>query len=87
VARSCTGFEQADQSVRLDELAVTPGTRLTERETILDGIGRTIQVSMPGRHVPPAPGPAAEGITAVAIPYFQWDNRGPGAMRVWVPDR
>jgi hypothetical protein len=28
---------------------------------------------------------AAHGVSAVAIPYFQWDNRGPGAMRVWVP--
>ncbi len=24
-------------------------------------------------------------VSAVAIPYFQWDNRGPGPMRVWVP--
>jgi uncharacterized protein len=80
-------FEQADQSVRLDELAVTAGTQLTEREVTPDGIGRTIQVSMAGRHVPPWPGPAVEGITATAIPYFQWDNRGPGAMRVWIPDR
>jgi DUF1680 family protein len=78
-------FEQADQAVRLDEVAVTPGAQLTEREVTLDGIGRTIAVSMAGRHVPPAPGLAAEEITAVAIPYFQWDNRGPGAMRVWIP--
>lgn len=24
-------------------------------------------------------------VTAVAVPYLAWDNRGPGAMRVWVP--
>jgi hypothetical protein len=24
-------------------------------------------------------------VSAVAIPYFQWDNRGPGPMRVWMP--
>jgi Glycoside hydrolase family 127 C-terminal domain len=24
-------------------------------------------------------------VTLTAIPYFQWDNRGPGAMRVWIP--
>jgi DUF1680 family protein len=23
---------------------------------------------------------------AVAIPHFQWDNRGPGMMRVWIPE-
>lgn len=45
-----------------------------EREVTIDGVGRTVQVSAAGRDV-----------TAVAIPYFQWDNRGPGAMRVWMP--
>jgi DUF1680 family protein len=78
-------FEQADQPVRLDELAVRPGAQLTERDATLDGVGRTVQVSVAAQHAPPGPGPAAEGITAVAIPYFQWDNRGPGAMRVWIP--
>jgi DUF1680 family protein len=24
-------------------------------------------------------------VSAAAIPYFQWDNRGPGPMRVWIP--
>jgi len=71
--------------VRLDEIAIPSGTPLTEREVILDGIGRTFQVCAAARHVPPGAGPAVQGITAVAIPYFQWDNRGPGAMRVWVP--
>jgi uncharacterized protein len=70
-------FEQADQPVRLDELAVAPGTDLTEREVTLDGIGRTVRVSVAAK--------SPEGGTAVAIPYFQWDNRGPGAMRVWIP--
>ena len=78
-------FEQADQPVRLEELAIAPGTQLTEREVILDGIGRTFQVCAAARHVPPGAGAAVQGITAVAIPYFQWDNRGPGAMRVWIP--
>jgi DUF1680 family protein len=96
-------FEQADQAARLDELAVIPGAPLTERTVTLPGIGRTIQVTVPARHIPPGPAPAswpAQGgpgepaapavpgqrvVTAVAIPYFQWDNRGPGAMRVWMP--
>jgi uncharacterized protein len=38
---------------------------------------------------PTAPsGSAAAGgdpITAVAVPYFQWDNRDGRAMRVWMP--
>jgi DUF1680 family protein len=110
-------LEQTDQAARLDELAVldNPGldntgldntgldnTGLTEHAVTLPGIGATIQVTAPGRHVPaePAtalatvPAPAAEGappgeddraLTVTAIPYFQWDNRGPGAMRVWIP--
>ena len=78
-------FEQADQLVRLDELAVRPGTRLSEREVTLDGIGRTIQVSMAARHAPPPAEQPVSRVSAVAIPYFHWDNRGSGAMRVWIP--
>jgi DUF1680 family protein len=59
--------------------------RLTEREVILDGIGRTIQVSAVARRLPPAPQTPVPRVLAAAIPYFQWDNRGPGAMRVWIP--
>jgi DUF1680 family protein len=43
---------------------------------------------MSARHVPPvadAADAAATEVSAVVIPYFQWDNRGPGAMRVWIP--
>jgi DUF1680 family protein len=78
-------FEQADQLVRLDELAARPGTRLAEREATLDGIGQTVQVSVVARHLPPTPEAAVPRVSAVAIPYFQWDNRGPGGMRVWIP--
>ena len=28
------------------------------------------------------PGPP---VTAIAIPYLQWDNRDGGPMRVWIP--
>ena len=69
-------LEQADQAVSLEELAVSAGTPLTERAITVDGVGPTVQVIAAGRHVP---------LPAVAIPYFQWDNRGPGAMRVWIP--
>jgi uncharacterized protein len=80
-------FEQADQAARLNELAVIPAAPLTERTVTLPGIGRTIQVTAPAQHIPRGPAAAAgqQVVTAVAIPYFQWDNRGPGAMRVWIP--
>jgi uncharacterized protein len=83
-------FEQADQSAPLDELAVSPGPPLTERQLTIEGIGRTVQVVTPAWRLPSgteAAGLDNQGpdVSAVAIPYFQWDNRGPGAMRVWVP--
>jgi DUF1680 family protein len=105
-------LEQADQAVRLEELALdleagVPGAPLTEREVIRPAIGRTIQVVAPARHAPQGAAGASSAISqdhenapgrepghqpgpdltvsAVAIPYFQWDNRGPGPMRVWVP--
>jgi uncharacterized protein len=94
-------LEQTDQSARLDELAIAGGAALAEQAVTLPGIGATIAVTAPGRHVPagpalppatsptrlsPAP-PREQGraVTVTAIPYFQWDNRGPGAMRVWIP--
>ena len=108
-------FEQTDQSARLDELAVLPGTPLTEHAVTLPGIGATVQLTAPGRRVPreptaaslathaapaphvspathttpspvpPVPDDRSVTVTVTAIPYFQWDNRGPGAMRVWIP--
>ena len=45
-----------------------------ERSVTLDGVGQTIEITVPS--VPQ---------TAVAIPYFQWDNRDGGPMRVWMP--
>jgi hypothetical protein len=90
-------FEQTDQAAWLDELAVVAGAPLAERAVTLPGIGATIQVTAPGRHVPPRELTAAwtsdqaqsasdgRAVTVTAVPYFQWDNRGPGAMRVWIP--
>ena len=37
---------------------------------------------MPPAVVTGTPGPR---VTAIAIPYFQWDNRDGGPMRVWIP--
>jgi DUF1680 family protein len=75
-------IEQADQpdGVRTDDLAVRAGAMLGERPVTLPGIGRTIEVTAAGVHLP-----AADPVTAVAIPYFQWDNRDGRAMRVWIP--
>ncbi|HWN63519.1 MAG TPA: glycoside hydrolase family 127 protein, partial [Streptosporangiaceae bacterium] len=75
-------FEQADQpaGVPVDDLAVRPGAVLGERPVTLPGIGQTIEVTADGVHLP-----AAAPVTAIAIPYFQWDNRDGHAMRIWIP--
>jgi DUF1680 family protein len=91
-------FEQSDQmdSVAVDDLALEAGGELTARSTTVPGIGETIQVTAPAVVLPPASGhissalPAAADeppapVTAVAVPYFQWDNRDGRAMRVWLP--
>ena len=70
---------------------------LRDREDALPGVGQTVVVEADAVRLPPAssagllysplpdPGLAGEPATAVAIPYFQWDNRAGQAMRVWMP--
>ncbi len=74
-------FEQADQlgGTRLDDLVIQPGGVLGERPVTLDGIGQTIEVTAAVTGMPGTP------VTAIAIPYFQWDNRDGRPMRVWMP--
>jgi len=69
-------FEQADQldDVSMGDLVIEPGGVLGERPVALDGVGQTIEITVTA-------GPR----TAIAIPYFQWDNRDGGPMRVWMP--
>ena len=87
-------FEQADQldGVRMDDLVIAPGGVLGERPVALDGIGQTIEITAEGQlHRSAVTGPAVTGppgsgpVTAIAIPYFQWDNRDGRPMRVWIP--
>lgn len=92
-------FEQADQQAGLEDLALLPagtgGPR--ERQADLPGAGPAVTIeadavlqAAAGSGVPPytsardeiRPGAAA---TATAIPYFLWDNRDDGPMRVWMP--
>lgn len=93
-------LEQADQpDSPLEEVSVDPGSqpRLTEVE--FPEIGRSIMIDMEGT-VPVSVedavgqpyrlyGSTARGPTLAinlrAVPYYQWDNRGPGSMRVWIP--
>jgi uncharacterized protein len=91
-------FEQADQPAgeSIEDLVLDPGD-LPERDADLAGVGPTVTVAVAGESQPPAAGaglpyrtsagtgaPGAPA-TAVAIPYFQWDNRDGRSMRVWMP--
>jgi DUF1680 family protein len=38
-----------------------------------------------GRAGAPAPDELGESVGLTAVPYYTWGNRGPGAMRIWVP--
>ena len=71
-------FEQADQRPSGSTSSPSAGLMpLAERDGHgLDGVGATIQDR---RRPPPRRGPGPPGnVPAIAIPYFQWDNRGPG---------
>ena len=91
-------FEQVDQpgGASVEDLALGPGG-LTERDVTLPSVGSTVVVRAEAAILPPVsdgglpyrsgPGAGAVGVpaAAVAIPYFQWDNRDGRAMRVWMP--
>jgi DUF1680 family protein len=90
-------FEQADQHAGLsvEDLALRTGG-LADRPGTLSGVGRTVMIESSAVQLPPA---TADGMpysgqqddtggrpaAAVALPYFQWDNRDGRAMRVWMP--
>jgi hypothetical protein len=93
-------LEQADQpaGAGLEDLALIPGG-LREIPATVPGVGETVLIEAgaaaateasgspeaSGAAVPEASGAGADAITVTAIPYFQWDNRDGGAMRVWIP--
>jgi uncharacterized protein len=83
-------FEQADQpgGARVDDLLLTADEPMGESPVALDSVGRSIQIRVAALRFPPDGGSAAAAATstvAVGIPYFQWDNRDGGAMRIWMP--
>ncbi|WP_144122684.1 glycoside hydrolase family 127 protein [Catellatospora sichuanensis] len=88
-------FEQADQPTDLDELVLAAGTELRIRRTDdLPGVGSTVlieadaySVHQPYSGLPygSLPHPDRTPAIATAVPYYQWDNRDGGAMRVWLP--
>jgi DUF1680 family protein len=91
-------FEQTDQHAEMsvEDLAIRFG-ELGERTISVPGLGPTVAIDADAVQLPPAghdglpylPQPdtrtTGRPVTAVAIPYFQWDNRDGRAMRIWMP--
>jgi DUF1680 family protein len=91
-------FEQVDQpdEVDLEDLAISTGA-LSMRAGTVPVLGPTVVIEADAVRLPPAvgsglpysvqpdPGVPDAAAVAVAIPYFQWDNRDGRAMRIWMP--
>lgn len=82
---------------RLDDVVLDPFAGATVH-TDPDTLGGIVTVRLGGARRPratgwwpygsasaPAPEVAPEPVPLLAVPYFAWGNREPGAMRVWIP--
>ena len=96
-------LEAVDQTeVNLLDVSVAPSVEMTDtwQADLLDGV---VTVQIPGNVAEqgdwegvlylPADTAAAtttqttHPVTLRAVPYYAWANRGPGAMRVWIPKK
>ncbi|MCG5217968.1 beta-L-arabinofuranosidase domain-containing protein [Streptosporangium soli] len=91
-------LEQADQSADVEDLALAPDAELrVVPHDDLPGVGRTVLIEADAVRLPASPRdglpytaavadpPAGTPVIATAVPYYQWDNRDGGVMRVWIP--
>jgi DUF1680 family protein len=85
-------FEQVDQPAPLDRVALPQAAELTDRfepellggVVMLAGAGVALdEAGWEGTLYRTAP-PATQACAITAIPYYAWDHREPGRMRVWV---
>jgi DUF1680 family protein len=87
-------FEEVDQSAPLAaaflprDAALTPVYEpdLLDGVVTLTGAGLAADAAAWGDALYRSQPPALQPVTLTAIPYYAWDNRAPGAMRVWVPE-
>jgi hypothetical protein len=85
-------LEACDQDKPLGSIFLPPGSELkAEKENgLLGGVVTVKGVAelsheLDWTHSLYQPYVAATRVPVTAIPYFAWDNRRPGEMRVWVP--
>jgi DUF1680 family protein len=91
-------LEAADnQNCLLDDVVVDPGagTQVVDADPALGPVAAIrLRGSVrpahdrpwwPYRTLEAGPAEPGEDTAFTAVPYFAWGNRGPGAMRVWLP--
>lgn len=84
-------FEDSVLDVSLPPDAVLNETEETfpsgnERIVVLQGRALAVTRDDKEKLYSPSTGSHVKEIPFRAIPYFSWDNRSPGAMRVWIPE-
>ena len=85
-------LEQVDQTAPLDALYFSPEEPLgLHRDTALLGGGYVLEgtarvaAELDWHRRLYQPLPPARPVSFRAIPYYAWDNRAPGPMKVWLP--
>ncbi|WP_350274966.1 beta-L-arabinofuranosidase domain-containing protein [Kribbella sp. HUAS MG21] len=85
--------EQPDQVATVEDLRIDPTAPVEAepRPELLDGVTvlRTTGLAISGQDSPyslyTAGRAAGRAVPITLIPYYAWANRGPHAMRVWIP--
>src|SRR5690606_29427945 len=67
----------------LVEPSSSPGRRAPD--LVLRVTARTEVESLYGDADAAAGAPAPDSVDVTAVPFATWGNRGPGAMRIWLP--
>jgi DUF1680 family protein len=84
--------EQADHALPVEQIALPVSAELTPRfapdllcgVTVIEGPAVAVDASGWEGTLYRTEAPATQPARLVAIPYYAWDHRQPGAMRVWI---
>jgi DUF1680 family protein len=79
--------EQADlpDGVLVEQLRLDPSADIVPGPGVRLELSGLVHEPGPALYGPATADAGGEPITFTAIPYHSWANRGPGAMRVWLP--
>jgi uncharacterized protein len=83
-------LEQVDNGANLDAITIASQATFSaeERSDLLGGImaltGPAVREQTDSGELYSDHPPPTEEIKVTAVPYYAWNNRGPGEMLVWV---